>query len=241
LVHLNFEDQRNLERNLINRAANTRAGARAMIFGCDWGEGRWPGKGALEFNTLEDRVRVPVPGAFQSLTYLTWLRVDSLPNRWNALALVDTAKSGETHWQIRRDGSLELSVRMDSGKAVWDNLISKPVITQALYGKWVQVAAVCDESAGKMELYFNGELVASKTMEKKRLLTLGNLELGNWTSAARCPDANYRIRDFRGRMDEFVLLSRALTPEEIRHQYELGRTRQATAVASLERSAVWTE
>src|SRR6185437_506521 len=44
LVHLNFEDQRNLDHNLVNRALSSRAGANALVFGCDWGEGRWPGK-----------------------------------------------------------------------------------------------------------------------------------------------------------------------------------------------------
>ena len=235
LVHLNFEDAHNLDRNLINRATRTPTGMGAMIFGCDWGEGRWPGKAALEFNSLSDRVRMPVWGGFESLTYLTWVRVDSLPNRWNALALVDTFKTGETHWQIRRDGSLELSIRTDGGKAAWDHLISPPVITQEHFGKWIQLAAVCDGKTGLMTLYFNGRIVASKFMVKKRTLTLGNLELGNWTPTAKMTDANYRVRDFHGRMDEFALLSRALTPQEIRQQYELGRPRQATVVAELPR------
>jgi hypothetical protein len=163
------------------------------------------------------------------------VRVDSLPNRWNALALVDTFKTGETHWQIRRDGSLELSVRIDGGKASWDHLISQPLITQEHFGKWLQLAAVCDGRTGLMSLYFNGRIVASKFMAKKRTLTLGNLELGNWTPTAKMTDANYRVRDFHGRMDEFALLSRALTPQEIRQQYELGRPRQATVVAELPR------
>src|SRR5206468_12604894 len=40
LVHFNFEDEHNLDRTLVNRAANTKAGASAMILGCDWGDGR---------------------------------------------------------------------------------------------------------------------------------------------------------------------------------------------------------
>jgi hypothetical protein len=237
LVHLNFEDEHNLERNLVNRAVATRAATRALILGCDWGEGRWPGKAALEFNSIDDRVRLPVPGTFQSLTYLAWVRVDSLPNRWNSLALVDTFKTGETHWQIRKDGSLELSMRVDGGKASWDHLVSAPVITREHFGKWIHLAAVCDANTGKMSVYFNGQLVASKNMAKKRALTLGSLELGNWSPTARKADENYRVRDFHGRMDEFALLSRPLSPEEIRSQYELGKPRQTTAVAGLSTSS----
>ena len=81
LVHLNFEDPENLDRNLVNRAGGMHASGQAMIFGCDWGDGRWPGKAALEFNRVTDKVRLSVPGEFRSLSYLTWVRVDSLPNR----------------------------------------------------------------------------------------------------------------------------------------------------------------
>ena len=233
LVHLNFEDEHNLDRNLVNRATSKRAAERAMIFGCDWASGRWPGKAALEFNSAEDQVRLLVPGEYQSLSFLSWVRVDSLPNRWNALALVNTLKAGETHWQIRRDGSVELSVRVDGGKAAWDHLVSAPIITQEFLGKWVQLGAVCDAQTGRMSLYFNGQLVALKYMVKKRALTLGNLELGNWTSADKKSDANYCLRDLHGRMDDFALLSRPLSSEEIRSQYDLGRPRQATTVAEL--------
>ena len=148
LIHLNFEDRRNVDRNLVNRASGPSASARAMIFGCDWVEGRWPGKGALEFNSADDRVRLPVPGQFQSLTYLAWVRVDSLPNEWNALALVDTYKTGETHWQIHKNGSLELSVRPESGKAGWDRLLSPPVITREQFGHWIHLAAVRNGNDG---------------------------------------------------------------------------------------------
>jgi hypothetical protein len=204
-----------------------------MILGCDWVEGRWPGKGALEFNSGRDRVSLPIPGEFQSLTYLSWLRVDSLPNEWNALALVDTFKTGETHWQIHRNGSIELSVRVEGGKAAWDHLLSPPVVTREHFGQWIQLAAVYDGKNGKMAIYLNGKSVATKSVGHKHPLTLGTVELGNWTPTAEKADANYRIRDFHGRMDEFVLLSRPLSADEIRRQYETGKARETTTVAEL--------
>ena len=233
LVHLNFEDQRNVDRNLVNRASATKAGSSAMIFGCDWGEGRWPGKSALEFNSLDDRVKLLVPGHFESLTYLAWLRVDSLPNPWNALALVDTFQTGETHWQIHRDGSLEIAVRVEGGQAGWDRLVSSPVITREHFGRWIQLAAVYDGKAGTMSLYLNDELVASKVVSKRRLLTLGTMELGNWTPDAQKAKVDYRIRNFHGRMDEFALLRRPLSAGEIHRQYELGKPRETTVLAAL--------
>jgi hypothetical protein len=237
LVHFNFEDRKNVDRNLVNCAGGMHASARAMIFGCDWVDGRWPGKGALQFNRLNDRVRLTVPGEFQSLTYLAWVRVDSLPNSWDALALVDTHKQGETHWQLHRNGTMEFSVRPVGGKPGWDHLISRPIITHQELGQWVQLAAVYDGETGKMSLYLNGRQVASKNAKRRVPLTLGALELGNWSPTARKAPANYRIRDFHGRMDEFALLSRPLSSEEIARLYELGKPRETTEMASLERGA----
>jgi Concanavalin A-like lectin/glucanases superfamily len=233
LVHLNFEDQRDIDRNLVNRAIGTKAGSSAMIFGCDWGEGRWPGKGALEFNSADDRVRVGVPGVFRSLTYLAWLRVDSLPNPWTALALVDTSKAGETHWQIHRDGRVEFSVRIESGKGAWERVVSQSVITRESFGKWIQLAAVYDGESRKMILYLNGQQVAARDLDRTQLLTLGTMELGNWAPKTQRVDAGYRVRNFHGRMDEFALLSRPLSAEEIYHLYKLGQPREATTVAGL--------
>lgn len=231
LVHLNFEDQRNVDRNLVNHAAGTRASARGMILGCDWVDGRWPGKGALAFNNGGDRVRLSVPGEFHSLTYLAWVRVDSLPYEWDALALVDTFKAGETHWQLHRNGSMELSVRPQGGKAGWDRLLSPPVITRQELGHWIQLAAVYDGSKRQMLLYLNGRQVASKSESHDRTLSLGSLELGNWTPRNLKASANYRIRNFHGRMDEFALLSRPLSSEEIRRFYESGKPRETMIVA----------
>jgi hypothetical protein len=234
LVHLNFEDHRNLDRNLINRASGNLNGESAMVFGCDWVEGRWPGKGALEFNSLDDRVRFAVPGQYDSITYLAWVRVDSLPNEWNALALEDTFKTGETHWQIHHNGSMELSVRQEGGKPTWDRVISQPVITRDHFGQWVQLAAVYDGPHKTMSLYVNGAQVASKTFKQKHIITLGPLELGNWTplpSTAK-KSADYLIRELHGRMDEFVLLSRPMSAGEIRHQYEAGERRETMMASS---------
>lgn len=232
LVHLNFEEPRNLDRNLVNRVGGLRASAQAMIFGCDWVDGRWPGKGALQFSRATDKVRLIVPGQFQSLSYIAWVRVDSLPNAWNALALVDTFKSGETHWQLHRNGSMELSVRPVGGRRGWDRVLSHPIITHWLLGHWVQLAAVYDGNAGKMNLYLNGREVASKSAKYHEPLTLGTLELGNWSPTSR-RSGGYQLRELHGRMDEFALLSRPLSSEEIRWMYEFGKPRETLNVAKL--------
>lgn len=229
LVHFDFENGQDSDRTLVNHAMGAKGPVQAAIYGCDWGEGRWPGKSALEFNRVNDRVRLSIPGAYESLTYLVWLRVDSLPNQWNTLAQTDMSGPGETHWQIYRNGSVEFTVRSGTGKNSWKHVVSKPVITRDYFGKWIQLAAVYDGTAQRMILYMNGQKIGSKTTRMPSL-KLGALELGNWPASS---NMNSGIRDFHGRMDEFTLFDRALSANEIWRRYDVGKRREATTVVEL--------
>ena len=40
-------------------------GSDGTVVGCQWTEGRWPGKKALEFQQVSDRVRLKMPGEFE--------------------------------------------------------------------------------------------------------------------------------------------------------------------------------
>ena len=240
LVHFNFEDRRRAGRVVANRDASPLAGTQGNVIGCRWVEGRWPGKGAVEFRGRNDRVQLKVPGTFKSLTYLAWVRVDSLPNSHNGLALTDRNKPGEVHWRIRHDGRLEISARfLVSGKETdWERLSSRPIVTTGMLGHWMHLAAVYDGPGKIMALYANGQLVAARPIEEPLSLTLDAVELGNWArqpnpSAGPGDSGDLSIRDFHGRMDEFALLSRPLSAEEIHRQYELGRRREPMILAEL--------
>jgi hypothetical protein len=242
LVHFNFQDARNLDGYLINRSVSSRA-THGVIVGCDWVRGRWPGKRALQFKRPGDQVRLAVPGQFESLTYLAWVRVDSLPHVWNALALTQTFKPGEVHWQFDKQGGLMLSVRQTADEEVgWERVVSAPVITAERVGRWFQLAGVYDGPHRTMTVYVNGQMVASNAITRPLALSLGAMELGNWDPISTAAPAaqkrlrertNYVVRNFYGSMDEFALLSRPLSPDEIRRQYELGKPRETTVITSL--------
>src|SRR2546423_365918 len=83
--------------------------------GCAWVTGRWPGKKGLEFKRVSDRVRLHVPGAFDSLTLAVWARVDALPNRNNSLLMADAWNEGGAHWQIGETGTIILGIRAPDG------------------------------------------------------------------------------------------------------------------------------
>ena len=84
-----------------------------------------------------------------------------------------------------------------------------------------------------MTLYLNGREVASKSANWREPLTLGTLELGNWSPTTKRAATNYRLREFHGRMDEFVLLDRPLSSEEIQRLYEFGKPRETFNLARL--------
>jgi len=241
LVHYNFEGIRTNNR-VANRARKAPKGTTGANVGADRAEGRWPGKSALEFKGPDDRVKLTVPGRHQSLTYMAWVRVDSLQNQNNSIALTERRKPGELHLQINRAGRLTMSVRQppppkDQKGPSWDGVgSSKPVVSPDWLGRWVHLAAVYDGPGKMMSLYANGQLVGSKAIKKPLELELGAVELGNWSRRVTPTSTNTK-RDFNGRMDEFTLMGRALSADEINRQYELGKPRETVLVASGPRSS----
>jgi len=199
--------------------------------GGDWVEGRWPGKGALEFKRTDDRVRMNAPGNFASLTFLAWIRVDGLPNRINALISGEnTERLGETQWYVYEDGSLGIGVRAaERGKPTqWWHVHSSPVFKGNTLGTWTFVATVFDRAANRLTHYVNGQAVSTTPIGIEQLLELGTMEIGNLGSH----DGSAReVGNFEGRIDEVAVLSTALNAGEIRRIYEAGSPGEAKSPA----------
>ncbi len=53
-------------------------------------------------------------------------------------------------------------------------------------------------------------------------IVIGDGELGNW-GLPQGSKPRTEVRSFNGRMDEFLLFSEALNPEEIARLYQIGR------------------
>jgi hypothetical protein len=220
ILYYSFEGQDRWERTLHNRGPGQRSALDGAIVGCQWIDGRWPGKGALEFKRPSDRVRLNLPGEFDALTWMTWVRVDALDQRYNALLLTDGFETGAPHWQINGFGKLQLGVCHDSEARSYSNYYSEAVFRPDQLGQWKQLATVYDAGAGFVTHYVNGHPVGRKPLKAKMTLSIGNAEIGNWGvpwSGDRNP-----VRNLNGRMDEFLLFDRALTAEEIQKLYQAG-------------------
>ena len=213
-----FEKDPTSSRLLRNQTSNS-GRLDGAIVGSRWTDGRWPGKDALEFKHPGDRVRLQIPGEFDSLTYSAWVRIDGLDRPFIALVLTNGYEVGEPHWQLRDDGRLLLGIQTPSGHVAYD---SKPILNIKHLGRWTHLATVYDSESAQVTHYINGKNVGELPITTKKFkLRFGETEIGNWGTPV-----NYspqKIRNFNGQIDELTLFSKALTGNEIQSLYTTGR------------------
>jgi hypothetical protein len=222
VVHLDFENLSDPDWTLRNAAERNRSVADATIVGCQRAEGRWREKQALEFQSVNDRVRLAVPGDFQALTLSAWVCVKGLDRQFNSLFMSDGFDPGTIHWLIRNDGVLGITV-FGPGSGQYQILASPPAITLDKLGMWMHLAAVLDGKARQVIHYVNGRPVAREALKLGPPYRLGPAELGNWNALGGPNPAPSLIRNLSGSLDEFELFGRALGDAEIRELYVKGK------------------
>lgn len=222
VVHLDFQDLSGADWTLRNAAERNLSVPEATIVGCQRGEGRWREKQALEFQSVNDRVRLTVPGDFESLTLSAWVRVSGLDREFNSLFMCDGFEPGTIHWLIRDDGVLGLTV-FGPGLGNHQILPSPPVITLDTLGMWLHLAVVLNGQAREAVHYVNGSLVSRHPVKFGPPFRLGPAELGNWNVKSGSDPAPHLIRNLSGALDEFELFSRALNDAELHDLYVKGK------------------
>jgi hypothetical protein len=212
-LRLRFDFQDSVEsRSLTNRAISGGAYPDGSIVGASWTEGRWPGKGAIEFRQVSDRVRLSVPGELGQLTLATWVRVNGLDRTFNSLLMSEGWGERRVHWQIKHDGRVRLGVASggNRGHADYDTPV---VFTPERFGRWIHLAVVFDPDRSEVRHYVDGENVAQHPLEDASPLRIGIAELGNWNDQKT--SNRVAIRHLSGAMDEFALWDRVLADDEI--------------------------
>jgi hypothetical protein len=234
LLCYTFENEREWTRTVTNRAAQTHHETQGAIIGAGWTNGRWPGKRALELRSLGDRLRFTLPGTHTALTLMAWVRVDSLPNDYNSLLLPTRYNTGALHWTLERGGELRLTMRTTNkpgnGTHFWDGPVSGPAVSNMDFGRWLYLATTYDSATGQVTHYRDGQEIGHARFKRHHPAILGEMEFGNWGADGTQPDTewiktqphNQTIRNFVGRIDELVILSRIMTSEEIAHHHTLG-------------------
>ncbi len=234
LVHFDFEHGTPSDWRLPNASSRGSAVSDGTIVGCQWVEGRWPDKHALEFRNVSDRVRLSVPGEFEVLTLAAWVRVQGLDRQFNSLFMCDGFEAGTAHWLIRKDGVLGLTA-IGAGSGNYQICASPPVLALDQFGVWLHLAVVLDGNAKRVVQYVNGLPVSEKPLNINPPFRIGAAELGNWNARGFPDNDPSLIRNFGGAMDEFCLFSRALNAAEIRALYSAGKP-QPDPVAALNKN-----
>jgi hypothetical protein len=234
LLCYTFEGDKEWERVLTNVAPEPAPESHGAIVGAGWTGGRWPGKRALEFRSLGDRLRFSVPGSHSALTLMAWVRVDSLPNDYNSLLLPTRYGAGALHWTLERGGELRLTMRSTdapgNGVHYWEGPVSGPAVSNMDFGRWLFLATTYDAATGMVTHYRDGIEIGHSRFKKHLPAVLGSVEFGNWGADGTKPDnawvkgqlPNQFTRNFVGRLDELLILSRAMPADEIARHYTDG-------------------
>lgn len=220
-VHLDFEQGNAGDWRLSNTGRWSDRIPDAAIVGCQWLEGRWATKPALEFRGVSDRIRLNIPGQAEAVTLAAWVRVQGLDRQINSLYMADGFAPGTLHWVIRRDGVLGLTVI--GARGGHQILVSPPVMTVEQFGLWTHLAVVLDGRTRRATHYVNGQPVSRHEVRHGPPYVLGASEVGNWNPVGFPGDDPFLIRNFSGVFDEFCLFDRALSDTEIRTLFADGK------------------
>jgi hypothetical protein len=196
--------------------------AHGTIIGCERSNGRWAAKGALEFKRPGDRVRVNVPGTFETITFSAWVRLDTTPGRIQGLLLTDGFEPGFPHWQISPLGELRFGLRVVNAKGSPESTGygSPEIFPPRRVGVWTFLATTYDNREGRVCHYVNGQQVSSAKLWRQQTQTIeiGQADIGNW--ALPIAHDPYPIRNFIGRIDELTLWKVALSEAQLRAIYQ---------------------
>jgi len=184
-------------------------------------QGRWPGSRAPEFSRIGDHIKLNVGGdaEWPQLTLAAWVRLDRLGDPYQSLLHTDgwdDSNPGQVHWMVTRYMTMRL--------ALYGNTLAPDAIEPDGYpdsrtsvlpeqGRWVHLATVYDAEHKTVRFYLNGEFDSETRQETAHPARLGAAQIGNW---------NRQDRKLSGRIDELVLLGRALDDNDIRQLYEAG-------------------
>ena len=182
------------------------------------GGGRWSFKNALQFDGREDYIEIiensiinfdPSKDAF---TVITW--VNFYKDRNNFIFAKTRKFYGQYNCALRRQGRLGAS----AGRRYQE--WNEPKIETM---RWYHIVLVSDPAKG-FQVYIDGKKASEPRKPNRKLRSIISsdpLTIGGMLRNNNSKDLN-RWWAFRGRMDEFLLLKRALSEREISKSYLMG-------------------
>jgi anti-sigma factor RsiW len=189
-------------------------------------QGRWPGSRAPEFVHVGDRLKLDVGGerAWPRFTLAAWVRIDRLGAPYQSLYHTDGwyagDKPGQVHWMINRDMTMRLALRDNTLPPDSEDRHGFPDSRTSVLpeqGRWMHLAVVYDSVARTVRFYLNGRFDKEARQAIAMPARFGPAQIGNWDS---------NDRKLSGRIDELLILGRAMSDDEIRAHFDAGNPYQ---------------
>ncbi|MBX2850109.1 MAG: hypothetical protein KTR15_00020 [Phycisphaeraceae bacterium] len=199
------------------------------------GQGRWPSTSAYLLRGGSDHLVYESIEQTRSMTLSVWVRINALPEKQetlSALVVSDQWKvdRGAIAWQIVEKGNaIKFSLspgnsdpsRLAAGDLVQD--VADGLGLEQYQGEWIHLAVVYNEENSLVTHFLNGQPLQRQKMAFDSPLRPDRIQLGNWHGYASDP------RGFNGSMDDFLMLRRAMTDEQMRELYRIGSANKAGA------------
>mgnify|MGYP001818599442 CR=1 FL=1 len=219
------ETQRDRLENLVRRGIGE-----ASLEHMRWAQGRFPQTKSARFGADETVFAISDPATRDELTFAMWAYIDQADAPYSALISSDFWDlPGQVHWQIERSGpddqlGMSFGVRGQGGERL-TRARSMEALTEDDLGRWVHLAVSASRVTGQVAFYVDGELRATADgIQTAQPIRLGDARVGAFHSNAKSPPP--WDRRFFGRVDEVLMMSRALNPEEIQALYLNGSHEQ---------------
>jgi len=184
-------------------------------------QGRWPGSRAPEFVNVGDHLKLDTGGdrEWPQLTLAAWVRLDRLGAPFQSVLHTDgwnQDSPGQVHWMVTRHTTMRLALRGNSLSADSEEKELYPDSKTSVLPeqrRWVHLATVYDSAAKTVRFYLNGQLDNETHQAIAHPARLGPAQIGNW---------DQQDRKLSGRVDELLLLGRAMNHDEIHDLFEAG-------------------
>lgn len=203
--------------NVLHAVSNTGVQLNGAIHGAVWAVGRMPGKQSLAFDGGESRVTVNIPQKLSQMTLAAWIAVPRIDDHdfGYCLFAADWRDNVENNgaWQIYHEGQMRF------GTPVCDNE-TPPLFAWQEWGtnRWRHLAVTTDPSKRHISFFLDGKNVHRNKLSAEFVAVFPIAQIGNWWSN----HGKYE-RAFRGRIDELLVLARAMSDKEIAEMYNAGK------------------
>lgn len=179
------------------------------------GKGRWGFNNALQFDGNNDYVLVPGKRSLNfnaskdEFSMIAWIYCDAINS--NRMLFSKSEWPNDTQYDAYW-ASNRMRADLGTDNPSW----TSPSLTAS---KWYQVAFVCASTGYYM--YMNGQPMtggpSSNKPPTKSVISDANFILGAVSRKNGTPNFY-----FQGRMDEFIMYQKALTPSEVKGNYKMG-------------------